>query len=56
MQIDGAALLFAAGASVLTAVLFGLVPAFRAAGINLNSHAARDRLARRRRRCGCAAC
>jgi putative ABC transport system permease protein len=35
VQIDGTALLFAAGASVLTAVLFGLFPAFRAAGINL---------------------
>jgi putative ABC transport system permease protein len=34
--IDGVALLFAAGASLLTAVLFGAVPALRAAGINLN--------------------
>jgi putative ABC transport system permease protein len=36
IQIDGSALLFAAGASALTAILFGLIPAFRAAGINLN--------------------
>ena len=36
IQIDGTALLFAAGASVLTAIVFGLMPAFRAAGINLN--------------------
>jgi predicted permease len=36
VQIDGAALFFAAGASALTAVFFGLVPARRAAGINLN--------------------
>ena len=36
VQIDGTALLFAAGASLLTAVIFGLVPALRAAGINLN--------------------
>jgi putative ABC transport system permease protein len=36
VQIDGTALLFAAGASLVTAVIFGLVPAMRAAGINLN--------------------
>ena len=36
IQLDGTALLFAAGASLLTAVIFGLVPAMRAAGINLN--------------------
>jgi putative ABC transport system permease protein len=36
IQIDGTALLFAAGASVLTAIVFGLIPAFRTAGINLN--------------------
>ena len=36
VQIDGTALLFAAGASLLTALIFGLVPALRAAGINLN--------------------
>ncbi|HET7698032.1 MAG TPA: ABC transporter permease [Vicinamibacterales bacterium] len=36
VRIDGAALLFAAGASLLTAVIFGLVPALRAAGIDLN--------------------
>jgi putative ABC transport system permease protein len=36
VRIDGTALLFAAAASLLTAVLFGLVPAMRAAGINLN--------------------
>ena len=41
IQIDGTALLFAAGASPLTAMLFGLMPALRAAGINLNRHAAR---------------
>src|SRR5262245_12192820 len=37
VQLDAAALLFAAGASALTAVLFGLVPALRAAGIDLNA-------------------
>ena len=36
VRIDGTALLFAAGASLLTAVVFGLAPALRAAGINLN--------------------
>ena len=36
VQIDATALLFAAGVSALTAVLFGLVPALRAARINLN--------------------
>jgi putative ABC transport system permease protein len=36
VRIDGTALLFAAGASLLTALIFGLVPAMRAAGINLN--------------------
>ena len=36
VQIDGAALLFAAGASALTALVFGLIPALRAAGIDLN--------------------
>ena len=36
IRIDGTALLFAAGASLLTAMIFGLVPAMRAAGINLN--------------------
>jgi putative ABC transport system permease protein len=36
VQIDGTALLFAAGASLLTAVIFGLVPALRAADIDLN--------------------
>ena len=36
VRIDGTALLFAAGASLLTAVIFGLVPAMRAARINLN--------------------
>ena len=36
IHIDGIALLFAAGASLATAVIFGLVPAVRAAGINLN--------------------
>jgi predicted permease len=36
VQIDAAALLFALGASLVTAVIFGLVPAMRAAGINLN--------------------
>ncbi len=36
VQIDGTALLFAASASLLTALIFGLVPALRAAGINLN--------------------
>ena len=36
VQIDGTALLFAAGASLVTALIFGLVPAMRAAGINLN--------------------
>ena len=35
VQIDGTALLFTAGAGALTAILFGLVPALRAAGINL---------------------
>jgi putative ABC transport system permease protein len=36
VRIDGTALLFAAAASLLTAVLFGLVPAMRATGLNLN--------------------
>jgi predicted permease len=36
VKLDGTALLFAVGASVLTAVIFGLVPAARAAAINLN--------------------
>ena len=36
VRLDGSALLFAVGASVLTALLFGLVPAMRAAAINLN--------------------
>jgi putative ABC transport system permease protein len=36
VQIDGAALLFAAGASAPTALVFGLIPALRAAGIDLN--------------------
>jgi putative ABC transport system permease protein len=36
VQIDATALLFATGVSALTAVLFGLVPALRAARINLN--------------------
>ena len=36
VRIDGTALAFAMGASLLTAVIFGLVPALRAAGINLN--------------------
>jgi putative ABC transport system permease protein len=36
IQIDGTALLFAAGISALTALLFGLVPALRAARIDLN--------------------
>jgi len=37
IQIDAAALLFAAGATMVTALLFGLVPALRAAAIDLNS-------------------
>jgi len=37
VQLDATALLFAAGASALTAALFGLVPALRAAGLDLNS-------------------
>jgi putative ABC transport system permease protein len=36
VRLDGTALLFAVAASLLTAVVFGLVPAMRAAGINLN--------------------
>jgi putative ABC transport system permease protein len=36
VRIDGTALLFAAGASALTAILFGLVPALRIAGVDLN--------------------
>ena len=36
IQFDTTALLFAAAASVLTSVLFGLVPAMRAAAININ--------------------
>ena len=36
IRLDGAALLFAAGASALTAVMFGVLPALRAAGVNLN--------------------
>ena len=36
VQIDGMALVFAAGASVVTAMLVGLFPAFRAAGIDLS--------------------
>jgi putative ABC transport system permease protein len=36
VQIDATALLFATSVSALTAVLFGLVPALRAARINLN--------------------
>ena len=51
MQIDGTALLFAAGASLLTAVLFGLVPALRAAGINLNRTLRATGSASRARRC-----
>jgi predicted permease len=36
VQIDGTALFFAAGASALTALLFGLIPALRIAGVDLN--------------------
>ena len=36
VQIDGTALLFAAGASALTALVFGLIPALRIAGVDLN--------------------
>jgi putative ABC transport system permease protein len=36
LRMDGGALVFAAAISVLTAVLFGLVPALRAAGVDLN--------------------
>jgi putative ABC transport system permease protein len=36
VQIDATALVFAAGVSAATAILFGLVPALRAARINLN--------------------
>src|SRR6185503_921707 len=36
VQIDGTALLFAAGASGFTALLFGLIPALRIAGVDLN--------------------
>jgi predicted permease len=37
IQLDAAALLFAAGASALTALLSGIVPALRGAGLDLNS-------------------
>jgi putative ABC transport system permease protein len=37
VQLDTAALLFAAGASALTALLSAVVPALRAAGLDLNS-------------------
>src|SRR3954462_368128 len=36
IQFDSAALLFAIAASVFTALIFGLVPAWRAAAVNLN--------------------
>jgi predicted permease len=36
IQLDSSALLFAAGATALTAMMFGLVPAIRAAGISLS--------------------
>ena len=36
VRIDTTALLFAAGASTLTAILFGLIPALRIAGVDLN--------------------
>ena len=36
LDVNGTALLFAAGASALTAIFFGLAPAVRAAGLDLN--------------------